>query len=260
MDPTIVNDPQYSNSVRSGLASIPSMSIILPIPDLFDPDIGIYTHPQNRSVGWERACSMELIFPDGSSGAQLDCGLQIQGGTQRDPAKNAKHSFRVNFKGDYGSAKFNFPMFADSPVQSFNTFVLDGGINYWWNYVGGNVPARPALSRPMRSRPVHQRPHARPRAIPPSMDNSITFISTASTGGCITSTSGPTRTLRPATSAATDRLRRASKTRPFGTQIRRGDLDAWNSSLALSQFGPHQQRPIRTTPAVCRSSTTSSTT
>jgi hypothetical protein len=140
MDPTIVNDPQYSNSVRVGLTSIPSMSIIIPIPDLFDPNNGIYTHPQNRSVGWERACSMELIFPDGSPGAQIDCGLQIQGGTQRDPAKNAKHSFRVNFKGDYGSAKFNFPMFADSPIQSFNTFVLDGGINYWWNYVGGNNP------------------------------------------------------------------------------------------------------------------------
>jgi len=140
MDPTIVNDPQYSSAVRAGLSSIPSMSIIIPIPDLFDPDNGIYTHPQNRSVGWERACSMELVFPDGSNGAQIDCGLQIQGGTQRDPAKNAKHSFRVNFKGDYGSSKFDFPMFADSPIQSFNTFVLDGGINYWWNYVGGNVP------------------------------------------------------------------------------------------------------------------------
>jgi len=140
MDPFIVNDPQYSNDVRAGIFSIPSMSIIIPISDLFDPNIGIYTHPQNRGIGWERACSMELVFPDGSPGAQIDCGLQIQGGTQRDPAKNAKHSFRVNFKGDYGSSKFDFPMFADSPVQNFNTFVLDGGINYWWNYVGGNNP------------------------------------------------------------------------------------------------------------------------
>ncbi|MDB6108510.1 MAG: CotH protein, partial [Pedosphaera sp.] len=140
MDPTIVNDPQYTNTVRTGLRSIPTMSLILPIADLFDPDLGIYTHPQSRSTGWERECSMELIFPDGSPGAQIECGLQIQGGTQRDPAKNAKHSFRVNFKGDYGSGKFQFPMFADSPVTSFNTFVLDGGINYWWHYVGGSVP------------------------------------------------------------------------------------------------------------------------
>jgi hypothetical protein len=141
MDPTIVNDPQYTNSVRAGLLSIPTCSISMPIPDLFDPNYGIYTHPTNRSTGWERACSMELIFPDGSSGPQIDCGIQIQGGTQRDPAKNAKHSFRVQFKGDYGSSTFDYKMFADSPVQSFKTFVFDGGINYWWNYVGASVPA-----------------------------------------------------------------------------------------------------------------------
>ena len=135
MDPTIVNDPQYTNMVRAGLTSIPTMSIILPIPDLFDPNTGICTHPTNHSNtggddAWERACSMELIFPDGSPAAQADCGLQIQGGTQRDPSKNAKHSFRVTFKSIYGPGKFKFPMFADSPVTSFNTFVLDGGINF----------------------------------------------------------------------------------------------------------------------------------
>jgi hypothetical protein len=145
MSPTIVNDPQYTNMVRAGLVSIPTMSLILPIPGLFDPNTGIYTHPTNHSnTGgddeWERACSMELIFPDGSPGAQIDCGLQIQGGTQRDPAKNAKHSFRVTFKSIYGPGKFKFPMFADSPVTSFNTFVLDGGINFWWHYVGSSGP------------------------------------------------------------------------------------------------------------------------
>ena len=49
-------------------------------------------------------------------------------------------SFRVNFKGDYGSTKLDYGFYPDSPVQSFNTLVLDSGINYWWNYVGGNVP------------------------------------------------------------------------------------------------------------------------
>src|SRR5262249_700426 len=43
-------------------------------------------------------------------------------------------------KGDYGQGKFDFPMFPDSPVTSFDTFVLDGGINFWWNYVGGSNP------------------------------------------------------------------------------------------------------------------------
>ena len=141
MDPTVVNDPQYTNDVRAGLTSIPTMSIILPIPSLFDPNTGIYTHPDNHSnTGgadeWERACSMELIFPDGSPEAQIDCGLQIQGGSSRYPTKNPKHSFRVSFKSIYGPGKFKFPMFADSPVTSFNTFVIDGGNNYWWQYFG----------------------------------------------------------------------------------------------------------------------------
>lgn len=145
MNPTIVNDPQYSSLVRTGLVSIPTMSIILPIPDLFDPNTGIYTHPTNHSNtgsddAWERDCSMELIFPAGSTTQQADCGLQIQGGTQRDPSKNPKHSFRVSFKSIYGPGKLKFQMFADSPVTSFNTFVLDGGINLWWHYVGGSAP------------------------------------------------------------------------------------------------------------------------
>ena len=145
MNPAIVNDPQYTNMIRAGLISIPTMSITLPIRDLFDPTAGIYTHPMNHSNtggddAWERDCSMELIFPDGSPAAQADCGLQIQGGTQRDPAKNAKHSLRVSFKSIYGPGKFKFPMFADSPVTSFNTFVLDGGINLWWHYVGTSAP------------------------------------------------------------------------------------------------------------------------
>ena len=143
MSPVIVDDPQYTNAVRTGLVSIPTLSLILPIPDLFNVTNGIYTHPSTKDDAagdWERACSMELIFPDGSAGTQIDCGVQIQGGTSRSPSKNAKHSFRVVFKSIYGHGKFKFPMYADSPVNSFNTFVLDGGINYWWHYVGGSVP------------------------------------------------------------------------------------------------------------------------
>jgi hypothetical protein len=143
MDPAIVNDPQYTNLVRAGLVSIPTLSLILPIPSLFDPNTGIYTHATTHDDGagdWERACSMELIFPDGSPEAQIDCGVQIQGGSSRTASKDAKHSFRVTFKSIYGPGKFKFPMFADSPVNSFNTFVIDGGNNYWWQYVGSVNP------------------------------------------------------------------------------------------------------------------------
>jgi hypothetical protein len=141
MDPVIVEDPRYAQRVREGLLSIPALSLQLPVADLFDPVRGIYTHPQSRGPAWERACSMELIFPGSDDGIQIDSSLQIQGGTQRDPAKNPKHSFRVNFKGEYGPAKLDFPVFPESPVRSFDRLVLDGGINMWWHYVGGSSPA-----------------------------------------------------------------------------------------------------------------------
>jgi hypothetical protein len=143
MSPAIVNDPQYTNDVRTGLVSIPTMSLILPVASLFDPTTGIYTHATTHDDGagdWERACSMELIFPGGTN-TQIDCGVQIQGGSSRSEAKDPKHSFRLVFKSIYGAGKFKFPLFPDSPVTSFNTLVLDGGNNYWWQYFGGSNPA-----------------------------------------------------------------------------------------------------------------------
>ena len=147
MDPTIVTNPQYTNMVRQGLTSIPTISIMTSIDDMFGPTNGLYTHTSDatddsyRGPLWERGCSLELIYPDGSSGGiQLDCGIEIQGGSQRDPAKNPKHSFRLKFTSEYGPGTLNFPLFQDSAVTSFNTLVIDSGINYWWHYVGGNVP------------------------------------------------------------------------------------------------------------------------
>ncbi len=236
MDPNIVNDPQYSGSVRDGLTSIPTMSISIPIPDLFDPDTGIYTHPESRSTGWERSCSMELIFPDGSKGAQVDCGLQIQGGTQRQPGKNAKHSFRVNFKGVYGTGKLDFPLFPDSPVEKFNTLVLDGGINYWWNYVGGNNPAdqryraqcvRDQFASDLLLAMGHPSFHGKFYHLylnglywgihyiheRPDEDYAASYLGGSSTNYDVI------------------------KNTTFGTQLIAGDLDAWNTVLSLSNSG-----------------------
>lgn len=138
MNPTMVGDPQYSNAVRVGLVSIPSMSIMTPIDNLFDPVNGIYIQSVDHSL--EVPCSMELLYPDGAPGLQQDCGLQMQGGASRQPEKTPKHSFRVDFKSGYGPKTLAYPFFADSPVQSFKTLVLDAGYNYWWHYEGGVNP------------------------------------------------------------------------------------------------------------------------
>ncbi len=124
-----------------GLTSLPTVSVALPIPDLFDQTNGIYDHPTSKGDSWERAASMELIYPDGSqSNQQVNCGVQIQGGSSRSESKGFKHSFRLTFKDDYGTTKYSQPVFKDSSVSSFNTFVLDGGSNYCVDYDGVTVP------------------------------------------------------------------------------------------------------------------------
>ncbi len=141
MDPKVVTNALYSNVIRQALIDIPTVSVASAIDGIFGPVNGIYSHPESRGAGWERPASMELIYPDGSSaGTELYCGLQIQGGTSRQPGKNAKHSFRVQFKGEYGNTKLNWPLYPESPVVDYNTIVFDGGINYWWHYVGTSGP------------------------------------------------------------------------------------------------------------------------
>ena len=145
MDPYIVTNAAYSNVVRSCLMELPVISVVSELDGMFGPTKGIYTHTSvsqtlYRGPGWERACSAELILPDGSTGFLIDCGVQIQGGSSRDPNKSPKHSFRLNFKSAYSFAKLDYPLFEDSPVQKFNTVVLDMGINYWWHYNGSLSP------------------------------------------------------------------------------------------------------------------------
>jgi hypothetical protein len=141
MDQRVVTNALYSNAVRQALVDIPTLSVASSIDGIFGAVNGIYSHPNSRGAGWERPCSMEIIYPDGSSsGMQLNCGLQIQGGSSRDPAKNAKHSFRLNFKNDYGSGKLEWPLYTDTNVREYDRVDIDGGINYWWHYVGTSGP------------------------------------------------------------------------------------------------------------------------
>ena len=89
MDPTIVNDPQYTNMVRAGLTSVrrcPS-SCRFPICSIPTP-AGTPIRPTDSNTGGGKRhvgnapVPMELIFPRRRDpAAQADCGLQIQGGT-----------------------------------------------------------------------------------------------------------------------------------------------------------------------------------
>ncbi|MCP4452623.1 MAG: hypothetical protein GY809_14270 [Planctomycetes bacterium] len=138
MDPEIVNDPQYADRLVTALASLPSMSIVMSVADMFG-DRGIYTHSGSGGVNWERPASVEMAYPGGQEGFQTDCGIRIQGGAFRNPGASRKHSFRLLFKGQYGSTKLRYPLFGREAADEFDTITLRAGANdgYVWNAARG---------------------------------------------------------------------------------------------------------------------------
>jgi hypothetical protein len=136
VDPGIA--AQDASYITAGLLSIPTLEVTTTEPDMFSQANGLYTHPVEDGSQWERPCSLEMIFPDGSQpNLQINCGIQIQGGSSRDPVKNFKHSFRAVFKDFYGAGELEQSIYPDSPASEFNTIVFDGGSNDTYDYVGG---------------------------------------------------------------------------------------------------------------------------
>jgi hypothetical protein len=136
MDPEIVNDGRFRSNILASLQSFPTLSIVMNTDDMFGGQ-GIYSNPtrqvpNNPLSQVEKACSAELIHPDGSPGFQLDCGIRIQGGASRTPNNNPKHSLRILFKNDYGPGKLDYPFFEDSSVTSFDSIILRGEYNNSW--------------------------------------------------------------------------------------------------------------------------------
>jgi len=135
MDPRVIGQGggdlfggKYSATIKDDLLSLPTMSIVLPVDDLFGPN-GIYTNSVQRGVGYERAASVELLYPDGAGGFQEDCGLRIQGGAFRNHGLTLKHSFRLLFKGIYGATKLRYPLFGPGGPDRFDTITLRANAN-----------------------------------------------------------------------------------------------------------------------------------
>lgn len=122
MDPDIVNDPRYGPSLKNGLKAIPTLSIVTPVQSFI-----IYANPREHGVNWEEPASVELIDPSGAEpGFQINAGIRIQGGAGRWEFI-PKHSLRLFFRDKYGASKLTYPVFADSPVEEFDTLILRAG-------------------------------------------------------------------------------------------------------------------------------------
>ena len=137
MAPDILTHATYGPMVQPSLLSLPSISIVTSLDNLFDSNTGIYVNPLQEGLVWERPVSMEILLPGSTQEFQIDCGLRIQGGAFRSMDLTRKKSFRLLFKRDYGPGKLKFPLFAYDPEAEteFDTLVLRAGANdgYSWS-------------------------------------------------------------------------------------------------------------------------------
>ncbi len=144
LDPRVVGQAgqdkyggKYTRSIKSDLQSIPTMSLVMDMNDMFGSK-GIYSNPQNHGEAWERGCSLELIYPDGRPGFQEDAGVRIQGGAFRRFDLTFKKSFRIIFTEKYGNSILRYPLFGDNAATEFNNIVLRANSNDAWPYFGAS--------------------------------------------------------------------------------------------------------------------------
>ena len=145
MDPEMMVNPEFVNSVKTGLLDLPTLSLVTDKDNFFskvqDPETGgiyIYTGPpltdtvNGYGFGWERPVSVEYFDAHDTASFQTDCGVQIQGGHGRRPEKSPKHALRLLFKSQYGLSKLNFPLFGDVASSNINSVVLRAGFGNSW--------------------------------------------------------------------------------------------------------------------------------
>ena len=127
----------YFYGVSASRKRLPALSLVTDDRHLWGSK-GIQKQPnaQRRGIAWERPVSAELIRPEDNGGFAVDCGIRIQGGGYVRPRYNpsgrlpfSKYSFRLYFRGDYGTGRLEYPLFGDTPVQSFDRIVLRAGMN-----------------------------------------------------------------------------------------------------------------------------------
>ncbi|MGK0187123.1 MAG: hypothetical protein ACI9R3_002909 [Verrucomicrobiales bacterium] len=138
MDPEVLEDTTNNGNLVEHLLSIPSLALTMDVEDLNY----IYTNHTRRGVDYERAASVELIYPklEGYArfkGFQIVSGIRMQGGGAVDQAR--KKSFRLLFKEEYGFPKLEYPLFesavhhADSAARRFDNVVLRAAGNTNWS-------------------------------------------------------------------------------------------------------------------------------
>jgi hypothetical protein len=145
MDQRVVTNAAYAATIRNDMKSLPVLSIAMD-PQQFWGSAGIYTLATSQGVAYERPCSAEMFFPDGSAeGFQINCGIRIAGGASRS-GLTPKHGVRLLFKTIYGASKLRYPFFDNTDVDRFDSIAFRPNFNMSWVRTDNSGPLNNANS------------------------------------------------------------------------------------------------------------------
>jgi len=102
--------------------TIPVMATITD-PDNLTGTTGIYSHPWNEGVEWERFAQHQY-FIQKTLQFNVNSGIRIQGGNSVGMPKKA---FRHHYKTEYGNTELQFPLFHHSSLNTFKHIVMRSG-------------------------------------------------------------------------------------------------------------------------------------
>jgi hypothetical protein len=143
MDPRITQDPAYKDVMRDALMSIPTISIVSDVSNLFDANTGVIANAASLAGGsyasMRAASSIEYFDPNGDEdGFQINAGVQISGGASRG-AQLKKHGMRIVFRDEFGPGKLEYPLFGEDAADEFNSLTLRCSFGDQWTIGGSNV-------------------------------------------------------------------------------------------------------------------------
>jgi hypothetical protein len=119
--------------LKNALMAVPTVCMTTDIANLVNPATGIYVHPGEHGLFWERPVSLEYINTAGTSEFQIDCGARIRGGFSRDPS-NPKHAFHLFFRGSLYEGNLKYPLFGNSGATQFDQIDMRCEENYSWSF------------------------------------------------------------------------------------------------------------------------------
>jgi len=108
MRAAITQDPTYGPQMIDSLKAVPTISLVTENTGFLNESAG--------NIRSEHQTSIEMMFPDGTSGFQEDGGLSNYGGRF---TNFRKKSFRVAFRSEFGATKLRYPIFDGFDYENF---------------------------------------------------------------------------------------------------------------------------------------------